>query len=644
MCGIAGTFSFDGRPADRGLLQAMGDALAHRGPDGEGFLLDGPAGLAHRRLSILDLAGGAQPMTTRDGGAHLAFNGEIYNFVELREDLLRRGHPFDTRSDTETILHLYEEQGPACVEALRGMFAFALWDPRLQRLMLVRDRVGIKPLFVYQDDRLLVFASEIKALLLHPAVRRDLDPAALSDFLTYQYIPAPRTAFRAIRKLPAATVLLADRNGVTTRRYWSLPEAVEERPAGAWREELEATVSEAVRLHLRSDVPVGALLSGGIDSGLVVALAAPRASGPLRTFTVGFQDASFTEGPFARQVAELYGTRHVEHLLEPRRVEEIPALVAHFDEPFGDASAIPTSAIARVAASEVKVCLSGDGGDEGFAGYDAYTTTARLARADAIPLALRRMLLGPLERRVPEWVRGKGLLRFLQADPADRYAELMGGIDPAMRAWLLDPGFREAAGPDHPFALFRRLHAALRAPDEVARLQRLDVETYLPDDILVKADRTSMLHSLELRVPLLDHKVLELAFRMPTSLKLRDGRGKRILRETFASRFPPALLARGKQGFGLPLASWLRGDLLGLVREVFGDARTRTRGLCSPQGLDRLLASHLRGRRDLSGEIWLLLVLEIWFRERVDAKPSSPAMAIAAAPAGARAGAAAGAT
>jgi asparagine synthase (glutamine-hydrolysing) len=625
MCGIAGIFSFDGRPADRGLLQEMGDALRHRGPDGEGFLVDGPVGLAHRRLSILDIEGGSQPMTTRDGGSRLAFNGEIYNFVELRDDLLRRGHPFETKSDTETILHLYEERGPECVEPLRGMFAFALWDPRLGRLMLARDRVGIKPLFVYRDDRVLVFASEIKALLLHPAVRRDLDPAALSDFLTYQYIPAPRTAFQAIRKLPAATVLLADHRGVTTRRYWSLPEKTEERPDAAWREELEATVTEAVRIHLRSDVPVGALLSGGIDSSLVVGLAAPAASGPLRTFTIGFQDAGFSEAAYARQVAERYGTRHVEHLLEPRRVEEIPALVAHFDEPFGDASAIPTSAIAQVAASEVKVCLSGDGGDEGFAGYDAYSTSERLARADAVPLRLRRLLLGPIEKRVPEWVRGKGLLRFLQADRADRYAELMGGIDPSMRAWLLSPGFRASAGEAHPFDLFRRLHASLPGPDEVARLQRLDVETYLPDDILVKADRTSMLHSLELRVPLLDHRVLELAFRMPTRLKLASGRGKRILRDTFASRFPDAILRRGKQGFGLPLADWMRGDLLGLVRDVFTDRRTRTRGLFEPAGLDRLLRSHLRGRRDLSGEIWLLLVLEIWFRERVDARPSAAA-------------------
>ena len=621
MCGIAGFLSLEGRPADRALLAAMSASLAHRGPDGEGFFVDGPLALAHRRLSILDLQGGSQPMTTADSDARLSYNGEIYNFVELREDLVRRGHPFETHSDTEVILHLYEERGAACVEPLRGMFAFALWDPRARRLLLARDRVGIKPLYVFRSARTLAFASEIKALLLHPEVPRDLDPAALSDFMTYQYIPAPRTAFAGIRKLPPAHVLVAEAGRIETRRYWSLPDRVEDREPGAWKDELRATLEESVRIHLRSDVPVGALLSGGIDSGLVVGLAAKAAAGPLRTFTIGYGDAGFSEGPYARMVAERYGTRHVEHRLEPHRVEDLPTLVAHFDEPFGDASAVPTSAIARVAAAEVKVCLSGDGGDEGFAGYDAYPKALRLRAIDLVPASLRRSLVGPIDRRVPEWVRGKGLLRALQQGPADRYAELMGGVDPWTRTWLLDPDFLRQAGAAHPFELFRRLHAAIDAPDEVARLQRLDVETYLPDDILVKADRTSMLHSLELRVPLLDHKVLELAFRMPTRLKLRGGRGKRILRELAADVLPPALLARGKQGFGLPLAAWLRGDLLGMARDLFADTRTRTRGILSPAGLDRLLASHQRGERDLSADIWLAMVLEIWFRERVDAAP-----------------------
>jgi len=621
MCGIAGFLSLEGRPADRGLLAAMSASLTHRGPDGEGFFVDGPLGLAHRRLSILDLEGGSQPMSSPDGEARLSYNGEIYNFLELREELLRRGHPFRTKSDTEVILHLYEERGAACVEPLRGMFAFALWDPRARRLLLARDRIGIKPLYVFRSARTLAFASEIKALLLHPDVPRELDPMALSDFMTYQYIPAPRTAFAGIGKLPPAHVLVAEGGRIETRRYWSLPSEVDRRPSKTLHEEVRATLAEAVRIHLRSDVPVGALLSGGIDSGLVVALAAPQAAGPLRTFTIGFKDAAFSEGPYARMVAERYGTRHVEHLLEPHRIEDLPALVAHFDEPFGDASAVPTSAIARVAAAEVKVCLSGDGGDEAFAGYDAYPKARQLRAADLLPASLRRAVLGPFDRRVPEWVRGKGLLRMLQEGPADRYAELMGGVDPWTRTWLLDPDFVRRTAAEHPFALFRRLHASLDAPDEVARLQRLDVETYLPDDILVKADRTSMLHSLELRVPLLDHKVLELAFRLPTRMKLRGKRGKRILREIAADVLPPALLARGKQGFGLPLAAWLRGDLLGMARDLFADPRTRTRGILAPAGLDRLLASHQRGGRDLSADIWLVMVFELWFCGWVDVVP-----------------------
>jgi asparagine synthase (glutamine-hydrolysing) len=603
----------------------MAQSLAHRGPDGHGLHCEGGVGLAHRRLSILDLAGGAQPMTTRDGKAWITFNGEIYNFVELRAQLEARGHPLETKSDTEVILHLYEELGPDCVQELRGMFAFALWDPDRRRLLLARDRVGIKPLYYARDGDGLVFASEIKALLLHPRVSHDVDEAAISQFLTYQYIPGPRTAYAAIKTLPPAHILVAENGGVTLRRYWSLREAPPSPPDPRWREELVSTLEESVRLHMRSDVPVGALLSGGIDSSLVVALAAQGSPHPLRTFSVGFRDRAFSELPYAREVAHRYGTRHAEWILEPEGVEALPALVAHFDEPFGDPSAIPCSAIARVAASHVKVCLSGDGGDEGFAGYDAYRTADRLALADRVPLALRRLLLGPVERRVPEWIRGKGLMRMLASSGADRYAELMGGVDAGTREWLLDPGFRARTATEHPYERFRALHRSFEALDEVQRLQRIDLETYLPDDILVKADMTSMLHSLELRVPLLDHKVLELAFRMPTSLKLRGGTGKIALRGAFSDRLPAVIRDRGKQGFGLPLAAWLRGDLLSLVREVFADRRTRQRGVLDPKGLDRILESHLKGRRDLSNEVWLALVLELWFRARVDSATATAA-------------------
>ena len=629
MCGIAGVLGFDGRPADPAILQAMGARLRHRGPDGEGIFRDGPLGLSHTRLSIIDLGGGAQPMSLGEHGPVIIFNGEIYNFVELRAELQARGRTLATKSDTEVILHLYEERGDDCVNALRGMFAFALWDRHRRRLLLARDRVGIKPLFVYRDTRVLVFGSEIKALLAHPAVSRSLDPPALSDFLTYQYIPAPRTAFAGIRKLPAAHVMTVEDGRVASRRYWTLPEEGPAQPEERFCEEVRATFEEAVRLHMRSDVPVGAFLSGGLDSSLVVAHAAPAAQGALRTFTIGFRDRNFSEAPHARLVAERYGTQHVEHVLEPERIDDLPRLLAHFDEPFGDASSIPTSLICGIAAREVKVCLSGDGGDEGFAGYDAYRDVQTLQRADVLPLGLRRALLAPIEKRAPEWMPGKGLLRCLQSDRADRYAEIMGGVDAGVRDWLLHPEFLRATDAEHPYALFRRLHAALPGGDEVARLQRLDVETYLPDDILVKTDRASMLHSLEVRVPLLDHKVLELAFRMPTSLKLQGGRSKRILRRAFADLLPAPILERGKQGFGLPLAAWLRGDLSTLVRDVFHDPRTRERGWLNPRGLDRLMASHARGRRDLSSEIWLALVLELWFRGQVDATARPPAARIA---------------
>jgi asparagine synthase (glutamine-hydrolysing) len=604
----------------------MAGALRHRGPDGQGIHRDGGAGLAHRRLAILDLESGQQPMTTPDGRSWIVFNGEIYNYLELREDLIRRGHPFSTRSDTEVILHLYEESGQECVRDLRGMFAFALWDPDRQRLVLARDRVGIKPLYYYADPHRLVFASELKALLLHPDVPREIDPVALSEFLTYLYIPAPRTAFKGIHKLPPAHVLAAEGGSIRVSRYWHLPPVTERRPEREWKEELASTLREAVRLHMRSDVPVGALLSGGIDSSLVVALASELAGEPLRTFSVGFRESRMSELPFARAVAERYRTRHTEYVLEPHRVEDLPGLLAHFDEPFGDSSAIPCSHIAQVAARDVKVCLTGDGGDEGFAGYDAYTLARSLQPADLVPLPLRRFLLSPLERRIPEWVPGKGRLRLLTLPAADRYAEIMGSVDLSTREWLLSGDFRAATSGQHPYEAVRRLHASLSQHDEVARLQRIDVETYLPDDILVKVDRTSMLHSLEARVPLLDHKMLELAFRMPTQLKLRGRRSKRILLEALGKFLPESVWSREKQGFAIPLSAWLRGDLKGLAHEVFSDPRTRQRGILEPKGLDRLLGSHGRGARDLANEVWSALVLELWFRERVD-QASAPVSA-----------------
>jgi asparagine synthase (glutamine-hydrolysing) len=561
-------------------------------------------------------------MTTQDGRSWIVFNGEIYNYVELREQLIRRGHPFSTYSDTEVILHLYEELGQDCVRELRDMFAFALWDPNSRRLILGRDRVGIKPLYYYADSDKLVFASELKALLLHPGVPQEIDSIALSEFLTYLYIPGPRTVFKGIYKLPPAHVLVAEGGAIRLKCYWELPVSTEQRPDAEWRDELESTVREAVRLHMRSDVPVGALLSGGIDSSLVAALASEVAAGPLRTFSVGFREARMSELPFARAVAERYHTRHTEYILEPHRIEDLPGLLAHFDEPFGDSSAIPCSHIAQVAARDVKVCLTGDGGDEGFAGYDAYALARGLQTADLVPLALRRFLLSPLEHRVPEWVPGKGMLRLLTLSPADRYTEIMGSMDLSTRTWLLSADFKARTGNQHPYGLIRRLHASLAQHDEVSRLQRVDVATYLPDDILVKVDRTSMLHSLEARVPLLDHKVLELAFHMPARLKLQGRRGKRILLDSLGKLLPESVRARDKQGFAIPLSSWLRGDLKGLAREVFSDPCTRQRGILEPKGLDRLLNSHGRGARDLANEVWSALVLELWFRERVDRVPT----------------------
>jgi len=358
----------------------------------------------------------------------------------------------------------------------------------------------------------------------------------------------------------------------------------------------------------------------------MVALASQESSEPIRTFSVGFDESDMSELPHAREVAERYGSRHTEYVLKPHSVDNLPMLVAHFDEPFGDSSALPCRHIAEVAAREVKVCLSGDGGDEAFAGYNAYATSLSLRGVDAVPLALRQLLLGPIERRLPEWARGKGFLRLLTSTAADRYAELMVGVDCSTRKWLLCRDFYEATSVHHPYDRIRALYRAADGLDEVARLQRVDLQTYLPDDILVKTDRTSMLHSLELRVPMLDSKVLELALKMPTHLKIHGRERKRILKTTFGHLLPPAILARGKQGFGIPRRAWLRGDLRGLVSDVFGDPHTRQRGIFSPAGLDRLLVSSQRGSRDLGNEVWSVLVLELWLRQIVDGKVGTTAL------------------
>jgi asparagine synthase (glutamine-hydrolysing) len=634
MCGICGILNFDpAAPVDPAVLKGMADLLAHRGPDGEGFHRDGPLGLGHRRLAIIDLSeAAAHPLPNEDETVWIVFNGEIYNFQALREELLGRGHVFRSKGDTETILHLYEEEGPACVRRLRGMFAFALWDARRRELVLARDRLGKKPLcYWHRPGRGFAFASEPKAFLADPEFRAEPDPAALHLYLTYQYVPAPRSAFRGVAKVPPAHVLRVRDGRVHLERYWTLPFAPK-RPGreADLAEELRARVTEAVRLRLISDVPLGAFLSGGVDSGAVVALMAGLNVGPVKTFSVGFVEPEYDELRYARQVAERFGTEHHEAVVRPDAVAILPKLVWHYNEPFADSSAVPSLYLAEMTRRHVTVALNGDGGDEAFAGYLRYRA-ARLARAfAAAPPPIRRALEAAaavpagrakgLAARTQRFLRGAGL------DPVRRYAVWMSHFDDEQKAALCTPEFlarAEGAGTGFLAAAFAAAGGA-GAADPRDVLLSVDVATYLPEDLLVKMDIATMAFGLEARSPLLDHEVMEFAAALPPGLKLRGGTGKYLLKRAFADRLPPALLHRRKMGFGVPLDHWFRHELRDLAHDTLLGPRARTRGLFRPEAVARLLEEHTRGRAAWQYHLWNLLVLELWFQTFIDAPRPAP--------------------
>jgi asparagine synthase (glutamine-hydrolysing) len=625
MCGIAGIADVSGRPVDRTLLQAMITAQAHRGPDGEAVVCRGAVGLGHRRLAIIDLSTGDQPMSSDDGRVWIVFNGEIYNFRELRRELEAAGARFRTQSDTEVILRAYEADGPACVSRLRGMFAFAILDERTRRLVLARDRVGIKPLVYSWDGRRLLFASEIKAIVEDASVARDIDPDALVEYLTYHYVPAPRTIFASVRKLPPASLLVLPLDGGAPEisRYWRLRFAPDPRIAeGEWIERLGAQLSDAVRSHMVSDVPIGAFLSGGVDSSTVVALMAEASPSPIRTFSIGFDEADFDELRFARQVAARYGTDHYELVVKPAALDVLPKLAWHLDEPFADSSAIPTYYVAKITREHVTVALSGDGGDESFAGYRRYAQAMALAaRMDRSPARLARPLLRLTSRLLPIGARGQAWTGLFGAGSLERYARLVTHERPETLRRALSGDWASVAERVSALASFERLIATVGALDPVSTLQHIDIETYLPDDILAKVDRTSMAVSLESRVPLLDHRLLEFVATIPSSLKLNHGAGKYILKRAMSSRLPSEILTRRKMGFGVPLGAWFRGELRDMAHDLLLDPRTRQRGIFRPSWVEGLLHTHETGRRDCSARLWAMLCLELWMRRWADSAP-----------------------
>jgi asparagine synthase (glutamine-hydrolysing) len=622
VCGIAGIFRVDGAPVGAELLRSMTGALTHRGPDGDGFFCQGPVGLGHRRLAIIDLTTGDQPMSAEDGSVVLIFNGEIYNFRELRDELEARGARFRTTSDTEVILRAYEAWGVECLPRLRGMFAFAVWDGRRRRLFLARDRMGIKPLVYAWDGRRLLFGSEIKALLEEQRLPREIDWEALRDFLTLHYIPSPRTMFRAVRKLPPASYLLLDLDGAEPEihRYWDLHFVPDPRPSEAeWLDGLRGHLTDAVRSHLVSDVPIGAFLSGGLDSSTVVALMAQATEGRVRTFSIGFDDADFDELRHAREVARHYDTQHFEYVVKPNALDALPRLAWQFDEPFADSSALPTYYVSKITREHVTVALSGDGGDENFVGYTRYARAAHLhGRMDAFPAVLARPLLRLAARFLPPGARGQGYLDMLGAGPVDRYFKLVAYQRSETLCRLLSADARAHVAPTVTPTLFRRLAVEAQAPDYTSTLQYLDIHSYLPEDILTKVDRTSMAVSLETRVPLLDHVLMEYVATMPSTLKFNNGAGKAILKRAMAGDLPVNTLARHKMGFGLPIGSWFRSELSDYIRDVLDGRQTRQRGLVDPQAVLALLDEHQSGGRDRSSQIWALLMLEEWARRWVD--------------------------
>lgn len=671
MCGIAGAaWSNEAAPVSAETLERMTSAIRHRGPDDAGTYFShspsaaspfvtqqaamtlGPAAaLGFRRLSIIDLSAGHQPLANEDNSVWIVFNGEIYNYRELRADLEARGHKFRTHTDTECIVHLYEELGPDCVHRLRGMFAFAIWDDRRKRLLLARDRVGKKPLFYRLDRGQLTFASELKALLLVPGAPRRLNVRAIDSFLCYQYVPHPDCMLLDYHKLPPGHVALFENGMLEVRRYWEPPfepisgarfqraqEMDDQSPtktstletcstwsADRWRKELRNTLTEAVRLRMRSDVPLGAFLSGGIDSTIITGLMQEQSERPVHTFSIGFPVKEFDERSFAREAAAHLKTEHHELVVEPNALDILPKLLWHYDEPFADSSAIPTMYLSEMTRQHVTVALSGDGGDEMFCGYTRYLAVKLASRFDRLPGVLKKLLTAKIWQKIPSGAgktslrrRAKRFLRALGQTPEQRYLRWVGIFEESQRQELYTPDFARSLGDHNAGDFLLDAYAACPSRDFITRTTCADILSYLPCDILTKVDVASMAFSLECRSPFLDQEVIELAARMPIELKLHGNQGKQILIDTFADLLPPSIQHRRKMGFGVPLANWFRGELKPFLSDVLFDSRTQSRGYFEPAAVQRLFDEHQQQKTDHSHRLWALLCLELWQRMFLD--------------------------
>ncbi len=627
MCGICGKFCFDGEVVDRDLVAKMCDTIIHRGPDDEGIYTAPYVGLGQRRLSVIDLRRDAcPPLSNEDQTIWLTYNGEIYNFQELREELLTLGHRFQTNADTEVIIHLYEEEGLDCLNRLEGMFAFALWDANKKRIFAARDRLGKKPFCYAKRPGSFVFGSEIKAITVDPEIASAPDRSAIDLYMTYAYVPAPYTAFEGIRKLPPGHFLTCDTSGhLEVEQYWNAP-TVE--PTTAKPEEIQEEIvrlfREAVRARLISDVPLGAFLSGGIDSATVVALMAEESSKPVKTFSIGFEEDEFSELPYARMVADRYQTDHHELVVQPASSEILPLLVKHYNEPFADPSALPTYYVSKLARENVTVALSGDGGDESFSGYDHYSTMLNWGKLDGIPAGIRHAISSGGELALKPFPNHNFLARVLRgfwmldADLRGRYLLSISQLKPNEKSLLYTDQFKSYLQAHGDQADPLREYPYDASMDAINWLARHDQNFYLPSCLMVKSDIASMANSLELRCPLLDHKIVEFAASIPSKLKRDAGVGKRIMRDAVKSLLPEKLINKPKMGFCIPLEKWLRTDLSDMLKDALLDGRLEQRGLFEAAHLERMVQEHINGTRVWSNRLWGLLMLELWFREFVD--------------------------
>lgn len=626
MCGIVGIVRPRSAAIDEPLLRRMCDAIKHRGPDDDGFYINGQAGLGMRRLSIIDVAGGQQPIANQDGTAWIVFNGEIYNYLDLRAQLEKLGHVFHTNSDTEVVVHAYDQYGTDCPKHLRGMFAFAIWDERTKELFLARDRVGKKPLLYAQVDGDLLFASEFSALLLHPKVGREVDTQALHYYLSFMCVPAPLTAYRGIRKLEPGHTLRWRNGEITTQQYWqpdfSNKIKITEEEAG---ERAVALLRDAVKVRLMSEVPLGAFLSGGIDSSAVVALMSEESSEPVKTFSIGFEEQDFSELHHARRVAQHFGAEHHEFVVRPDAMEVLPILVEHYGEPYADSSAIPTYYVARETRRHVTVALNGDGGDESFAGYERYAAMRLAEKYRRVPSFLResvvRQALSLLPSSETKRSRVRDAQRFVNAaslPKVERYLRWVSVFDSGAKHDLYTDSFRHETRDVAASALLEPWFRNSNGAGIVDAALLADIKTYLPNDLLVKVDIASMAVSLEARSPFLDHHVIEFAATLPENLKVRGLTTKYLLKRSLRQLLPPQNLTRRKMGFGVPIGHWFRGKLEPFLRSTLLSDKASNRGLFRNEVVRQMVELHTRGERDYSHQLWTLLMLELWFKRFID--------------------------